>query len=191
MDIRSRLGKIQAKIKNPKNSAENPFFHSKYAPLPDILDIVRDLNSAFGISIIQMPETRFENGAAYVGVKTIITAVDEEGDDIPDDLDCGWIGMPMANLDAQKVGAVITYLRRYAIKSIYAIEGAGEDDDANSAVSSEKDKRAMGNPETIKAEYLAANTPEKKYAVIAKANTLKWNDRDYQDLKIFFETHGA
>ena len=186
MEIEKRLAGIQAKIQNPKNTTENPFYKSKYAPLPEILEMIRPLNAEAGLALVQTPETQVNGGVIMVGVRTFVVS------DTGETKDMGWLGIVSQNLDAQKIGAVITYFRRYAVKSIYGIES--EDDDGNSAVPDPKkqgkpaEPKAQGNAQSIKDEYNAATTKEAQDAVIAKANNLLWKDVDYQDLAIFFET---
>ena len=206
MEIQKRLGAVQAEIQNPTKSTENPFYKSKYAPLPEILEMVRPLCAKHGLSIVQYPETRIETGSAWIGVRTYLALAEKnphickkEGsapDPDEDMLDCGWVGIPSQALDAQKVGAVITYFRRYAIKAIFAIEA--EDDDANSAVptpdkksGSKPAEKKMGNAVEIKGKWLGARTRTEQDAVLAEANALAWSDVDHQDLAVFFETELA
>ena len=55
------LAKFQGEVKNPANTAENPFFKSKYAPLETVLNTVRPILSKHGISVIQTPSTKENN----------------------------------------------------------------------------------------------------------------------------------
>ena len=204
MEIQRRLGAVQAEIQNPKNTTENPFYKSKYAPLPEILEIIRPLCAKHGLSIVQYPETRIEGAAAWIGVRTYlaiaekIPRIDKEakenmvsGESM---LDCGWLGLPQQGLDAQKTGAVITYFRRYAIKAIFGIES--EDDDANGAVNPPERSKGgkaqnLGDAKAIKGKWLACQTIAEQDAVLAEANALKWTDVDHQDLAVFFDTELA
>ncbi|MBC7129036.1 MAG: ERF family protein, partial [Thermoplasmatales archaeon] len=47
------LLEVQNEIKNPKSSEINPYYRSKYAPLPDILNLVRPLLNKHGLVIYQ------------------------------------------------------------------------------------------------------------------------------------------
>ena len=49
------LSKFQGEVKNPPNSANNPFFKSKYAPLDVVINTTKDVLAKYGISYIQMP----------------------------------------------------------------------------------------------------------------------------------------
>ena len=195
MEIYNRLAALQAEIENPKNSTENPFYKSKYAPLPDILELARPLLGKHGLAVLQYPETRMEGTVPFVGVRTIIClgGLEKVPEGESTSIDCGWLGLPQQGLDAQKVGAIITYFRRYALKAVLGIES--EDDDANSAVSSPEKKSAktapaqkVGNVAEIKAQWAAAKTSAEQDAVLKAANEMTWDDVSYQELAIFFET---
>lgn len=191
MHVSEALAQIQAKITNPKNTAANPFFKSKYAPLPAILDLVRPLNHEFGLSLEQSPETRFEGGRVYVGVRTIVRSAVEGKEE---ERDFGFLGIDAEGKNPQEFGSVITYFRRYAIKAIYAIEGEGEDDDANSA-SGKKEapaaKRQKGDVAQTKADFLSAATSADRNVILQRANSQVWTEVEYQDLAIFFDTELA
>ena len=190
MHISEALAQIQSKIENPKNTAANPFFKSKYAPLPAILEAIRPLNKEYGISLEQSPETRFENGVQLVGVRTVLRSITDGKEE---ERDYGFLGVSAQGMNPQDIGSVITYFRRYAIKAIYAIEGEGEDDDANSASGKKEGtknapQRKKGNVEQTKTDFLAAKTKAERDAVLARANSETWTDVEYQELSIFFDT---
>ena len=44
---------IQRELKNPAQTAENPFYKSKYTPLNDLLDMIRPVCNKHNCSIIQ------------------------------------------------------------------------------------------------------------------------------------------
>ena len=195
MEIYKRLAALQAEISNPKNTTENPFYKSKYAPLPEILELARPLLAKHGLAVLQYPETR-KDDITMVGVRTMVLLGQDADKTEEAVIDCGWLGLPSQGLDAQKVGAVITYFRRYALKAVLGIES--EDDDANSAVAS-PEKRAgkkeqtapaqpTGNVQAIKAAWAASKTDAEQDAVLAGANGMTWTDVDYQELAIFFDT---
>ncbi|MEN6293172.1 MAG: ERF family protein [Methanobacterium sp.] len=72
-NIAAALLEVQRKIKNPSNTAVNPFFRSKYAPLPDILNCVRPILTENGILLIQNTGSN-EAGDVYVQTKLIHTS---------------------------------------------------------------------------------------------------------------------
>jgi hypothetical protein len=55
------LLEVQRKIRNPSNTAINPFFKSKYAPLPDILNCVRPLLTENEILLIHREKKPIEH----------------------------------------------------------------------------------------------------------------------------------
>ena len=197
MKIYEKIAAVQGELTNPLAKTENPYYKSKYAALPDILDLIRPVLAKHGIALIQYPETtKEEDGSLLLSIRTKLAMTVGEADEV---LDCGAMSIPVTGLNAQQVGAVITYYRRYAIKALFAIEA--EDDDANVAVpepkggpkkpaqsAPEKKQPVRGDVNKIKAEFRAARSAQEQDAVIAEANSFGWTDVEYQDLEIFFDT---
>jgi len=113
-------------ISNPKNTAENPFFKSKYAPLGDILNMVRPILSKHGLIIIQNVST----DDRFVSIETGIYHT--SGQYIISDK----LQMSVEKATAQGQGSGITYGRRYQLSAFLNI--ASEDDDGANHVSSDK-----------------------------------------------------
>lgn len=141
-EIAAALAKAQAKLENVAKDRENPHFRSRYATLAGVLDEVRGKLSEQGISIYQAPV----NGeGSNIGVATRLLHSSGQ-----------WIESAVfvqpTKFDAQGVGSVLTYLRRY---SLMAVAGVGpEDDDANAAVG-----RPQARPQTVGATRTAAAPP--------------------------------
>lgn len=115
------LAKFQAEVKNPPNTANNPFFKSKYAPLSEVLNTVRPILSKHGLSVVQAPSTEENN----IVITTIL--IHESGEFIePEPLK-----LKMDKVTAQGAGSAITYASRYALSAILGISSE-DDDDANS-----------------------------------------------------------
>jgi hypothetical protein len=121
------LAAFQAEVKNPANTADNPFFKSKYAPLQDILNLVRPLLSKHGLSILQIPSGD--------GEKIIITTMlmHESGEWIES---CPLV-LKADKPTAQGAGSAITYGRRYALSAVLGISSE-DDDDGNQASGNDK-----------------------------------------------------
>lgn len=122
IELSKALARFQGEVGNPKNTATNPFFKSKYAPLEEVLNTVRPILAKNGLSIIQAPSSEGE----YISITT--TLIHESGE---------WIEFAPLNLKtdkntAQGAGSAITYARRYAISAILGI-ASEEDDDGNIA----------------------------------------------------------
>ena len=114
--------KFQAEVTNPANTADNPFFKSRYAPLNEVLNLVRPILTKYGLAVIQNPSTQGES----VTVTTII--IHESGE---------WIKLDPLTLKADKNtaqggGSAITYARREALSAALGISSE-DDDDGNSA----------------------------------------------------------
>lgn len=121
-DLAIALAAAQRELKNPYNTADNPFFKSKYAPLPDVLNEIRPVLAKYGLSLIQSPAVS-EKG---IGVETLL--LHKSGQHIAFD---PYFLTPAKN-DPQTAGGAITYARRYALNAILGIAGE-EDDDGNTA----------------------------------------------------------
>ncbi len=118
--LATKLLKIQMELKPLVKGNENPFFKSKYADINDILALVKPLLSKNGVVLLQ-PITS-DNVNNYLNTKLIDT----------ESLETENYSMIIpANPDTQKFGASITYLRRFALQSLFALEA--EDDDGNTA----------------------------------------------------------
>lgn len=113
--VSSALVDLQGEISNVKSSSTNPFFHSKYADLSTIIQTVRPLLATHHMAIIQGCD----------GDVLTTRLVHESGQWIETQLKLSvakWT-------DPQKVGAAITYARRYEQAAILNI--AQTDDDGN------------------------------------------------------------
>jgi len=56
-NLAKALSQFQGVVQNPKNTTINPFFKSKYAPLQEVLNIVRPILSKYGLSVVQAPSS--------------------------------------------------------------------------------------------------------------------------------------
>ena len=121
-NIAASLSLFQGEIKNPANTAVNPFFKSKYAPLSEILNVIRPALVKNGLSILQSTECVGDT----VSVSTMILHASGE-----------WIESDKIVLKPEKVtpqgaGSAITYARRYSLSALINISSE-DDDDANHA----------------------------------------------------------
>lgn len=120
-ELATALAKAQGEIENASKNSNNPAYKSKYADLAEVLNTVRPVFSAHGLSITQFPS--FADGLA--SVETVLMHSSGQ-----------WMsGLASAGVtkqDAQGVGSAITYLRRYSLAAVAGI--AQEDDDAQAAI---------------------------------------------------------
>jgi hypothetical protein len=122
-ELSKALSKFQAEVKNPANSAVNPFFKSKYAPLNEILNDVRPILSKHGLSVIQAPSS--EDGER-ITITTMLLHNSGEW------IQCDALTLKAEKMTPQGAGVCTTYGRRYAISALLGISSE-DDDDGNGA----------------------------------------------------------
>ena len=116
----TKLLKSQMEIGAIKKSSDNPFFHSKYADINDMLAVVKPVLNKHGLVLTQ----GLEMCDGKMGIRTSITDAETQEHYSP------FVELPVM-ADPQKQGSAITYFRRYSVQSLLALEA--EDDDGNSA----------------------------------------------------------
>lgn len=140
-NLAKALSAFQAEVPNPKNTANNPFFKSKYAPLCDVLTLVRPLLTKHGLSIVQFPSGSGDN-------ITITTSLLHSSGE--------WIeGDPLIlkadKATAQGAGSAISYGRRYSVSAVLGISSE-DDDDGNHATGNGEPKPQTNKPAPPKQE---------------------------------------
>jgi hypothetical protein len=121
LNIAPALLKAQEAITFAEKSAENPYFNSKYADLPTVINAVKPHLNANGIIFLQMPTTG-ETGSVFLTTRLLHIS----GEWIESTASC-----PLLKSDPQAFGSAITYVRRYALAA--AVGLYQDDDDANTA----------------------------------------------------------
>lgn len=162
-------------ITNPKNTAENPYFHSKYAPLGDILTQIRPILTKYSLVLIQNVSTDDK----FVSIETGI--YHSSGQYLISDK----LQMSADKNTAQAQGSAITYGRRYQVSAFLNI-ASEDDDDANSA-----NKKQPEIPEKQKGDIsgaLKAIKESKSIAQIDKIcsliNQRLWTEEESKQLDI-------
>lgn len=168
------LSKFQGEVTNPSNTAVNPFFKSKYAPLETVLNTIRPILSKHGLSVIQAPSTDENN----IVITTIL--IHDSGEFIePKPLE-----LKMDKVTAQGAGSAITYARRYALSSILGISSE-DDDDGNNAEPKKSNSGGSTNytitENQLKRLYAIANTADVD-AKTVKEHTLKRFNKEPKNL---------
>lgn len=115
--------KYSGEVQNPKNTKFNPFHKSNYAPLDEVLNVVKPVMSKYGLSMIQIPSSRKDG---FIIVDTILIHKDGAFMTIEG------IAIRPDKPTAQGIGSTITYGRRYGVSAISGVSSE-EDDDGNSA----------------------------------------------------------
>jgi hypothetical protein len=122
------LVKAQAEFEAAKKDSINPHFRSNYADLSSVIDAIKGAFAKNDLAYLQPVSWRSEGQEnAYYAIETMV--LHSSGQSIS----FGTMRVPIATSDlgnAQKVGAAITYARRYHLASALGI--SQEDDDGNS-----------------------------------------------------------
>lgn len=114
------LLKVQSSIAAVKKSADNKFFHSKYAKLEDVLAVAKEALSKENLLLLQ--PTGQDDRGLYVSSEIRNSSGEAVASRI----------YLLGVTDMQKLGAAITYGRRFSLASLLAMEQ--EDDDGETAV---------------------------------------------------------
>lgn len=120
--LHQALAKAQSEMPLVKKDASNPFFKSRYAPLPSVLEVVLPVLHSNGLYLSQSPVTNGDR----IGIKTSITHA-ESGDSLESSFT-----VALAKNDPQGAGSAITYCRRYSLVAMLGLN-VDEDDDGNLA----------------------------------------------------------
>lgn len=164
-NIAKALSTFQAEVKQPKKTATNPHFKSKYVPLDNVVDVVNTFAPKHGLSYTQIPVS--EDGG--VGVITLIMHDSGEFIEFTPFL------LPLDKKTPQGAGSALTYARRYSLSAAFGI-ASDEDDDGNGA---EHSSNAQKQPS--KASEQLMNTVNNLVSIVAK----KADKTDEEVSKVF------
>lgn len=138
-NLAEAMAKFQEDLEQPEKSADNPFFKSKYVPLPAVISTIKKFAPKHGLSYMQMPITN-EKG---IGVETIV--MHSSGEFIQFDP----FYLPMDKNNAQGAGSATTYAKRYALSAAFGIDSDFDDDGNKAADTTDKPKNnSNGNGNT-------------------------------------------
>jgi hypothetical protein len=135
-ELFTALAKAQGAMSSAPREGKNPHFRSRYSTLEAVVEASREPLAENGLSITQFPT----NAAADdISVTTLLGHSSGQ-----------WLASTLRVkplvYNAQGIGSVITYLRRYARLSILGI--APEDDDGEAAVGRPDPERMRPLPRT-------------------------------------------
>lgn len=123
-DFHKALLALHGDIETMKKDGANPFFNSKYVPLPKMLRVLKPTMQKHGFILSQPTEvTNSQTGIVNVVFSTIVHADTGMSDTAK-------LCLPTME-DMQKLGGAITYARRYTLSALLGLEEA--DDDGNTA----------------------------------------------------------
>lgn len=128
-DLSAALVKVQAGLNHAKKKENNPFFKSKYAGLPDVIDASRKLLTDNGLAVTQV--TNYD----FVDMRPVLITqlTHSSGQWIR-----GYYPIVSVKQDPQSIGSAMTYARRYTYMAIIGLAAEDEDDDGNEASSPTK-----------------------------------------------------
>lgn len=142
-NIATALAKVQGEMEHAKKAEDNPYFKSKYADLPAVIDVARKLLASNGLSVTQLTDVD-DNGK----ISMVTQLMHSSGEWIR-----GYYPVNPVKNDPQNVGSAVTYARRYSFCAITGVAAIGEDDDGNKASGvGEKEpeqKGVFGNPKEL------------------------------------------
>ncbi len=151
------LSKFQGEVTNPKNTASNLFFNSKYSPLNEVINMIRPILAKHGLSVLQSPSGDGQN----IIITTLLMHSSGE-----------WIEAEPLVLKADKVtaqgaGSAITYGRRYALSAILGIASEEDDDGNHSSENKNESKQpqpvdSSGNKPLVKHSCSSCNVEIKE-----------------------------
>lgn len=156
---------FQKAVKPAKFDSNNPYYNSRYASLGEIIDTIKNEAGKHGLAWVQLPVSDTDR----VGVRTII--MHESGEQIEDSV---YVQLPplyvtnkrgenVLQNQIQEAGKYITYLRRYALASVFGLYSeedtdGNQRDDAPSPASTRQPGKAPAK------KPASTNTPERPYS---------------------------
>jgi hypothetical protein len=134
------IGLVQIEAGPVYKDGENPHFHSTYTTLDSVLATLKPLWEKHGIVVTQAV-THLGNTDPLIPILTTVVHHPESGQ---------WLSSPAQLVTdkpgPQALGSAITYMRRYSLKAIFAMEDTDDDGEAamDRSVTPEKVANAVG-----------------------------------------------
>ncbi len=136
MSIQKKLFEFRQQAVAVKKNAKNPFFKSNYADINSVIESVNPILDELGLVFTQCPNI-------LDGMDVLTTRISIAED--PKEYIESNVRLLLPSADMQKLGSAITYARRYALISMFALETA--DDDGNDAITPKKVSKKVGKNE--------------------------------------------
>ena len=176
IELSKAFAMFQAEVNNPINSTTNSFFKNKYATLGDVLNEVRPVLAKNGLSILQMPS----GDGGLVQLTTLIMPTSGEW------IETEPIVMRPEKPNAQGMGSVLTYARRYSLSAILGV-ASEDDDDGNQASQPQKSTpKAKASPK----KQVDNSLKELIAELMEKAKTLQAGGKEQNDIMEVFKEKG-
>lgn len=126
MSLNEKLFRIQTQIENPKKTTDG--YNWKFAPLDEVLKIVKFFFEKERLLLSQIPKAREEK----VGIYTAITCLDSG-----EKIEAEFLTTP-AKTDCQGVGSQLSYYRRYSLLILLNLVAEDCEDDGEATVTRTK-----------------------------------------------------
>lgn len=185
-NIFTRLVKAQAEFVNIRKENKATAFGNgrgySYATISDVLEVVRPILNANGLSVLQRTATESDR----VGVETVIFSAEGER------LESGFFFVPTAGLTqkgAQAYGGALSYARRYSLTSFLGIAYGDEDDDGVKASEGYYAKKTAPAANTAPAHtqnQAATPAPQTNFSA-TEATAVTYFGAPYDDYVKFFQ----
>jgi len=146
-ELAGALAKAQGEMAAAKKDSTNPFYHSRYADLAQIVEAIRKPLSDNGLAISQL----IQPDAEAAVVETIL--MHQSGEWLS-----SIIQLKPVKTDPQGIGSALTYARRYALGAIVGL-ATEEDDDAESAMGRDGSKSRPKEPKPTRVSSTPQKTP--------------------------------
>lgn len=172
-NLAKALAKFQADIKDPARDKDNPYFKSKYVALDGLLDAVRPVLAANGLSFIQSPVSNGQD----MGVATLL--MHDSGEWIESDP----FMLHAVKNDPQAGGSAITYARRYSLSAVLGVAW-DDDDDANMATKGHQSRSNAQNAPAKGNHTKAGRQAEKTASSSSQTQKKPTSVDDYYQLVI-------
>ena len=172
-NLAKALAKFQADIKDPARDKDNPYFKSKYVALDGLLDAVRPVLAANGLSFIQSPVSNGQD----MGVATLL--MHDSGEWIESDP----FMLHAVKNDPQAGGSAITYARRYSLSAVLGVAW-DDDDDANMATKGHQSRSNARNDNPKGNHTKAGRQAEKTASSSSQTQKKSTSVDDYYQLVI-------
>lgn len=140
-ELAAALCAFQAEVDAIPKTAKNPFFKSRYAPLPEVVAVAGPIAAKHGLSVTQFPMTTEGN------VDCLLTILmHTSGQFLAETTQ-----LHLVKRDPQAHGSAITYMRRYAYMGVLGLV-ADEDDDGNKASGNDAPKARRARKPVVSEE---------------------------------------
>lgn len=145
---------VAAQKEMPKVEADavNPHFKSRFTSLDHLIAKTRPILAKHGLAIVQEPCALFHPEEAGPGTPALKTTLVHESGESRHEV----MPLLLGGQDMQKLGAAITYARRYAWA---ALLGISEQEDDDGAAASAPSRKAAGQTPPAKQEAPAPAPP--------------------------------